>query len=135
MSRPGYFTEVGLHPCGSSTTEFHIPKDRMRHFLRFGPKHKFFESLSIPAVLKDPLTIFRGLEREQQETGYCYAGVPEFQFKEHNITASPPPGLIFTVYANAEFCVFEWRWEVIDPLDWGCPFDSENRFRQKLWHR
>lgn len=107
----------------------------MRHFLRYGPKHKFFEPLSIPALLQDPLTIFQGLEREQQETGYCYAGVPEFQFKEHNITVPPPPGMIFTVYANAEFCVFEWRWEVVDPLDGSCPIDSENRFRQKLWHR
>src|SRR5260370_36230411 len=108
MSRLGYFTESGLHPSGTGTIDFHIPLDRVRHFQRYGPKHKFFECLSISATLKDPLTIFRGLEREEQESGYCYAGVPGLHFIEHNITASPPPGMIFTVYANAEFCVFEW---------------------------
>lgn len=100
MSRPGYFTKAGLHPSGSGTTEFHIPRDRVRHFQRYGSKHKLFECLSIPTVLQDPWTIFQGLEREQQETGYCYAGVPEFQFKEHNITVPPPPEMIFTVYAH-----------------------------------
>jgi hypothetical protein len=135
MSRPGYFTHAGLHPSGAGLVNFYIKEDQVRHFQRYGPKHKFFECLSIPAILQDPLVGFEGLEREEQEGGYCYAGLPEFQFKEHNITAPPPPKMIFAVYANAEFCVFEWRWELMDPARQGEPKDSETRFRKRLWRR
>jgi hypothetical protein len=133
MSNAGYFVEQGLDPSGVGSREFKISQSHVRHFMINGPASKFFESLSIPSTLQNPSAIFRGLEREEQEDGYCYAGAPESRYLENNITAPAPKGMIFTIYVNALFQVFEWRWEHVDPTEQGCPINFLARFTEKVW--
>lgn len=100
--------------------------------MRYGPASKFFETFSIPPTLKKPSAIFRGLEREELENGYCYAGVPQFRRVEDK-SIPPPDGMVFAVYVNSLFQVFEWRWEKMEPTEWGHPKDFLTRFAEKLW--
>jgi hypothetical protein len=75
MSNAGYFVGQGLDPSGTGYREFKVSQSQVRHFMRYGPASKFFDSVLIFPILKNPSAIFRGLEREDLENGYCYAGV------------------------------------------------------------
>ncbi|MFN2507197.1 MAG: hypothetical protein ABR589_00295 [Chthoniobacterales bacterium] len=134
-SKSGFFTEQGLDPSGRGARDFYISQSRIRHFLRYGPAHKFFESLSIPYVLQNPSVIFSGLERENFQNGLCYAGLPPVQYLDADVTAPPPRGMIFAVFANADFHIFEWRWEKADSNNYGYPMDAQTRFTQIQWSR
>jgi hypothetical protein len=131
----GFFAENALAPSGTGNCQFLISEGKIRHFLRYGPAHKFFEAMAIPAVLQNPLVIFRGLEREEMADGLCYAGLPEIKHLDHNITVPPPPGFTFAIFADAEYRVFEWRWEKADPDTNYYPTGWQTRFTKIQWYR
>jgi hypothetical protein len=131
----GFFTEAGLDPSGTGSSDFYISQAKMRHLLKYGPAPKFFEGLSIPQVLKNPAVIFRGLEREHQEGGFCYAGIPPHHYLDHNITVPPPPGFTFLIFADSNLRIFEWRWEKSDPETPGHPIEWQTRFKERAWSR
>src|SRR6266496_2554086 len=74
----GYTFTEGKHPHRPGACEFKIPTDLIERYLRYGPAHKFFDLHLIPHVLMHPAAIFEGLEREEQQSGLCYAGIPSF---------------------------------------------------------
>ncbi|MDQ3622639.1 MAG: hypothetical protein M3463_09145 [Verrucomicrobiota bacterium] len=131
----GYLTVTGLHPSGTGTATFKIPSSAVEHFQRHGPGHKFFDALLIADVVKAPAAIFKGLKREEQEGGICYAGIPPRRYQDHHITVPPRPGMTFAVFMNANKVIFEWRWEKADPGKPEYPINSSERFEKVLWSR
>lgn len=129
----GFFVEMGRDSSGKGECEFRISESKLRHFLRYGPAHKFFEAMSLPYILRNPSVIFMGLKRENLENGYCYVGIPPHRYIDHNITAPPHPGFVFAVFTDGEHRIFDWRWERADPTMPGHPIDSTTRFTTRLW--
>ena len=132
-SKPGFFVESGLHPAGKGQLDFSILQSQVRHYMRYGPAHKFFDSLLIPGVLSNPAAIFQGLKRENMEDGLCYVAIPPVRYINARVTAPPHPGKTFAVFADAKFEVFDWRWENTDSNDKNLPMDYQTRFSKKVW--
>ena len=64
--------------------------------------------------METPTAIFRGLKRDGQDGGLCYAGIPIQIHLDHNIVVPPPPGFTFLVFADENGHIFSWRWEKED---------------------
>jgi hypothetical protein len=133
--KAGYFTERGVDPFsdGKKHRDFYISKDQIRHYMRYGPSHRFFDSLIIPYILLHPTVIFQGLKRENMEKGLCYSGVPTVRYINADVTAPPHPGMTFLVFADDKFRVFDWRWEKVDKSNNDYPLDSKDRFTKTIW--
>ena len=129
--KKGFLVVQGLDPSGAGPCEFKISLKRVEHLNIHGPHHKYYELISASEVLKAPMLIFEGLQREGQETGLCYVGRP----KRHggNWSAPPYPMKVFLVFVTKEKTIFEWRWEKQDPEKPGFPLDSRARFGKAIW--
>lgn len=124
---------IGIGPSGAEGQEFTVPKSLIDHYQRYGPAHKFFDALILPDVLKAPSVIFKGLKREEQEGGMCYTGIPSYRYLDHKVTVPPHPEMVYAVFMNSGFVIFEWRWEKSDPEKIAYPIDWINRFEEILW--
>ena len=133
--KAGYFTERGVDPSsgGKKHCDFYISQRQVRHYMRYGPAHKFFDSLTIPYILLHPSVIFLGLKRENMEKGLCYAGIPPVRYVNAEVTAPPHPGMIFMVFVDDKSHVFNWRWERVDKSNNSYPIDSKDRFTKTIW--
>ena len=145
MKPKGYTFTNGKHPHRPGTCEFKIPTDLIERYLRYGPAHKFFDLHLLPHILQHPMAIFEGLEREEQQNGLCYAGIPPFIRRESKAAISrgraeldllelpPPPGMTFAVFMTVRYVIFDWRWERADVNNAGHPTEWEVRFDKRLW--
>lgn len=145
MKPKGYTFTEGKNPRGSGTREFKIPSDLIERYLRYGPAHKFFDLHILPHVLQNPGAIFEGLERDEQQNGLCYAGIPPSIRREIKgstgrggaeldlIELPPPDGMTFAVFMNVRYVIFDWRWEQADANNAGHPIEWDTRFNKRLW--
>jgi hypothetical protein len=129
---PGFIVVRGVCPTQKGLCNFIISQSRLRNFAKYGPAHKFFEALSIRYVLENPSVIFRGLERQGQEGGYCYCGVPPQWRVNENTTVPFPRGMTFAVFTTSKLQIFEWGLEKAKD---GWSLKSETRFEKKIWTR
>ena len=141
----GYTFAAGKNPRGPGACKFKIPSDLIDRYMRYGPAHKFFDLYAVQYVLRHPAAIFEGLEREQQQNGLCYAGIPPFIRRESQasmrpgsaevqlVELPPPAGMTFVVFMNFKYVIFDWRWEQADAKNSGHPTGWETRFTKRLW--
>ena len=96
---------------------------------------RYFNALLIPETLKNPIAIFKGLERDNHEDGWCYCGKPSKrrQHWDETTTVPFPDGKIFLVFADKNRFVFNWRMEKENHYYSGLPKNFETRFGQTLW--
>jgi hypothetical protein len=83
-------------------------------------------------VLDKPLRIFSGV-RVFNEGGWCFTGRPSNWYIRESVTASFPETLIFAVYLNPRYYVYECRAENAAQDDKECPDDWQNRYKGLIW--
>lgn len=85
-------------------------------------------------VLELPERIYHGV-REYNEGGWCYVGRPEQYAIRPRVWVPLPDHLIFAVYLNPSYHVYEWRLEKVSDNDPLAPLDHENRYGELSWQR
>lgn len=83
-------------------------------------------------VLENPLRIFSGV-RAFNEGGWCFTGRPASWYIKEAITAPFPDTLIFAVYMNPRYYVYECRAEKAAADDKNCPDNWQNRYKALVW--
>lgn len=83
-------------------------------------------------VLEDPQRIFWGI-REHNEGGWCYVGIPRKLYVKTNIIIDFPENMVFAVYINPKFVLFDWCPEYIDVDNDMCPLNWKDRYRSLVW--
>jgi hypothetical protein len=83
-------------------------------------------------VLENPKRLFSGI-RQFNEGGWCFTGRPEMWYVREEVRATFPEHLVFCVYLNSNFNVYEARAETADPNDGFCPNDWQNRYGGLVW--
>jgi hypothetical protein len=67
-----------------------------------------------------------------KEDGALQGKPKTWKIREHD-TAAFPDNLIFAVYLNSRFVIYECRAEIADKDDNDCPEDWENRYGALIW--
>jgi hypothetical protein len=83
-------------------------------------------------VLENPERIFTGV-RQFNEGGWCFTGRPKLWYIREGVRAPFPDNLIFAVYLNSRFVVYECRAERAASDDRSCPVDWQNRYNGLVW--
>src|SRR5438093_7547832 len=105
----------GKDPYAAGETEFRI-SDRKVDSTRYEPEQKFCELFhTVPLVLKAPMAIFEGLEREGFEKGLCFTGKTDRYWLRQSVETPFPVGKVFAIYMDKSRFIFEWRLEQEDP--------------------
>lgn len=131
----GWIRFTGKHPSGSGQCEFKLPTKTALHLRTHGHERKFCEIFSIEPILKNPTVIFEGLERDEYGDALCYCGIPPVRHVSEETTGPTPKNMVFMVFMNKEFAIFEFRWEKMDVTLDGYPQNHETRFRKQTWPR
>lgn len=129
--KKGFLTVLGFDPAGSVPCEFKVALKQVQHLQTLGPTHKFYELISACEVLKSPLAVFEGLQRDGQEKGLCYIGKPRCH--GDGVQYPPHPNMVFLVCVTGEKTIFEWGWEREDSARPGLPVNSKQRFGKIKW--
>lgn len=83
-------------------------------------------------VLDNPQRIFWGI-REHSEGGWCYTGKPTNLYTRENEVINFPNNLVFAVYVNDRYEIFDWIPEYIDEEDCLSPKNYKERYRGLKW--
>jgi hypothetical protein len=114
-----------------SKIEATIPHHLILNFYKFYPvRYENFRATKI--VLENPLRIFSGV-RQLNEGGFCFTGRPSKWYIKEDIVAPFPANLVFAVYLNPRYFVYECRAEPSADDDADCPEDWQNRFKALIW--
>lgn len=127
-----YFTEIinPLDPKGPKI-QATIPARLILNYYKFYPvRYENFRSAK--HVLECPKRIFAGI-RQFNEGGWCFTGRPMKWYIREHVEVPFPENLVFSVYLNPRFIVYECRAEPIDNNDANCPNDWENRYKGLVW--
>lgn len=133
--RPGFREFIGLSQDGSSECIFYLETWRIDKLRRSIAESRFVNLFSAVEVLKDPIRIYKGLRRENQNESYCYIGSPKRYSSEGTITFPNRPGSLFTAFVDRSMTLSDWRWEMEDPDNVGWLVDEQVRFETKIWNR
>ena len=77
-----------------------------------------FKIFSAVDVLKNPTRIYVGLKRILSNSGLCFVGKPnKWYIREDKLVDFPKDDLVYTVFLNDRFSVFEIRATKVDFLD------------------
>ncbi len=129
-----YFTEVinPSDPKGPKTTAI-IPYQLILNYYKFSPVR--YENFRVAKeVLENPQRIFSGI-RQFNEGGWCFTGKPESWYIRQAVQAPFPNNLVFTVYLNSNYYVYEARAEACAEDDFLCPKDWKNRYGALVWKK
>jgi hypothetical protein len=83
-------------------------------------------------VLQKPLRIFSGV-RQFNDGGWCFTGKPKMWYVKEDVRVTFPEHLVFAVYLNAAFNLYEARAERCANDDKLCPDDWQNRYKALVW--
>jgi hypothetical protein len=135
MARPRKWTFDALDPSdasGESTVECWIDQGTI-HFLTKGVlTQRWFRIQCVADVLRDPIHVVEGWNREGYESARCYIGRPQDHPSE-GITLPPKPGMCFLVFVLPNGKIEEWGWEKLDPADDGSCRRQFGEDWKRLW--
>jgi len=110
-----------------------IPCDLILRYYKMHPvRYENFRAAK--TVMEEPVRIFSGV-RQFNEGGWCFTGRPEIWHIREAVTAPFPDNLVFAVYLNPAFVVYECRAEKSADDDGDCPYDWQNRYTGLIWKR
>jgi len=115
----GWIHFTGKKPDGSDGQEFKLPSAIVLHLSSKGPYKKFLEVFS--------------MERDEFNDGFCYCGIPAEKYVTEDAKVPPPPGMVFLIFVNKEFAIFEFRWEKMCKTNSNYPENYDTRFKHKTW--
>ena len=108
-----------------------IPHSLILHIYKYHPtQYENFRAAKF--VLENPRRIFNGV-RSMNRGGWCFTGRPETWNITEKETSTFPDDLVFAVYLNDRYFVYEFRAEVSDRQDVDCPNGWKDRYAGKTW--
>jgi hypothetical protein len=139
MSVPrGYYSVKGLCPDGRGTCEFCVSINYVEHLQRIGPTWRFWNLHIIPEILGNPVAIFKGLQRDDFEDGFCYSGKPSKRMLDSRVEAPLKPDTVAVVFVHQESrgtIVLDWEWRVQDLDQPGWPDQWREDFQEVSWRK
>jgi hypothetical protein len=108
-----------------------IPHFLIEKYYTFHPTR--YENLrAAKRVLENPLRIFSGV-RAFTQGGWCFTGRPAQWHIKETVVAPFPYNLVYAVYLNTRYFVYECRAEKAATDDSECPEDWRNRYEALIW--
>jgi len=108
-----------------------IPHRLILNYYKYHPVR--YENLrAARCVLLHPERIFSGV-RQFNEGGWCFTARPRFWYIKENVAAEFPDNLVFAVYLNSRYFVYESRAEKAAQDDHMCPDNWQNRYGGLIW--
>lgn len=135
MARPRKWTFDALDPTdpsGQSTVECWIDQKTIEFLTRGVLTARWFRIMCVAEVLRNPILVIEGWNRNGYEDARCYAGRPDDRPKE-GIILPPQPGKHFLTFVLPNGKIEEWGWDILDPDD---DESCRNQFGQdwkRLW--
>jgi hypothetical protein len=137
--REGYVSILAkdIHDGG----EWHvlIPASKIGDAKRLGMGFAKELGAIVPAVLRNPKAIFRGIrfddysnKKSSADDWLCYVGLPTVSFDERGSEMGPYENEVFLVFVNLDRVVYHWRWEKCCPDNVTLPVDHQTRFRERI---
>jgi hypothetical protein len=122
---------------GTLSLHVQISFDRMQAVAKRGLGHAKECGYIVPSILANPIAIFEGLRRDEDEDRWgfgwrCYCGVPAHSYRPDGTEAPPYPNQIYLVFVNDERIAYNWRWEKSTVEEPTLPAHWETRFRERL---
>lgn len=108
-----------------------FPGDLTLRYFKYAPT-RYMNLIAAKFVLEHPQRIFFGV-REYNEGGWCYTGTPADWYVTADRREPFSKDLVFAVYLNPNFRVYECRAEYAAPDDPKCPVDWKDRYRGISW--
>jgi hypothetical protein len=131
MAKDWYTGTINPNDPDGQKISVTIPVQVIENYYTFHPVR--FENLRCAKhVLERPLRIFAGI-RQWNEGGWCFTGRPESWNIRENIVAPFPGNLVYAVYLNERFYVFECRAELSASDDPNSPCDWQDRYKGLIW--
>jgi hypothetical protein len=117
-------------PTGSKITAI-IPYRLILHYYKYLPVR--YENFRVAKqVLENPARIFSGI-RQYNEGGWCFTGKPRLWYVRSEVQSAFPTNLVFAVYLNSRYYLYEARAEFCADDDVHCPKDWKNRYGSLAW--
>jgi hypothetical protein len=133
-SFPGVYVDEGVSPRELREEEFDLEPDTLMEVVSTGNQSMLNDGWFVPDVCKNPLGIWRGLERAGQEEALCYAGFPSGEFAAtYSMSFHRQEHRVFMVFVTPDFTVSKWRWSAVDSDGTGFPTSHQTRFGVRLW--
>lgn len=133
----GFITVPARHPENpdddDTTIDALIPKELVHGYWKTNPG-KVYRLEAAKEVLEAPARIYQGV-REFNEGGWCYVGRPHQYAMKPDIWVPVPEHLVFAVYLNPHYHVYEWRCEKTAKGDRFAPIDWQDRYGGVSWRR
>lgn len=134
MARGGFLSVDAADPHNpDKIIEALIPIETLQYYYRMRhPRWKNVERAK--QVLESPSRIYHHV-REISEGGWCYTGRPHSYWLKWDVEVPLPRHLLFAVYMNPGYHVYEWRLEKVDPDDPQAPLGWRERYGEESWRR
>jgi len=134
MSEPttvlaGYAPVAGICPETGKPVEFLLSLEFARRVRENQPYWKFMAIQTLGRVLSRPSHLYKGLERDGFEDGYCYFGTPDVYHRSRGIETDFPKGFILGVSVNWDrrgFIILDWEKRRVDGN--GAPLGADKDF-------
>lgn len=113
----GYAPIPGICPESGKPATFLLSLEFARQVQRHQPYWKFRAIEGLAKVLAAPTHIYKGLEREGFEDGYCYFGKPDSFHRSPTIELGFPPEYLLGVSVNWDhrgFIILDWEKRRVD---------------------
>lgn len=126
-----WFYEIRNPQGHGGSVEVRIPGPLVERYFKSLPIR--FEQARCAKVVLDGFKRSFARPREFNEGGWCLTARPlEWTIKERVIVPFPRD-LVYAVYMNPRFIVYEWRAEKADHEDDLCPVNWRTRYGALIW--
>jgi hypothetical protein len=125
----GYAPIPGICPETGNPLDFLLSVEFARKVKSHQPYWKFMATGSLTEVLTHPTLLYKGLEREGFEDGYCYFGRPSTFHRARGIETGFPPNNLLGVFVNWDrrgFIILDWEKRRVDTD--GTPIGADKDF-------
>ena len=108
-----------------------IPHRLILNYYKYHPV-RYENFRAVKYVLENTDRVFSGV-RQFNEGGWCFTGKPDTWYIRADVQAPFPESLVFAVYLNSRFVVYEARAEKSAADDNRCPENWQNRYGGLIW--
>jgi hypothetical protein len=122
---------VNPNDLGGAKIRAIIPYQLILNYYKYYPV-RYENFRAVKYVLENPKRIFAGI-REFNEGGWCFTGKPQTWHIRADVQAPFPSNLVFAVYLNSGYVIYESRAEIAADDDMLCPISWQNRYGALIW--